>query len=99
MSYEIKQLSHEEQDAIRNQYYLMPADAAKEFQVLDDGLSLSFFDTREEAEADMRRWESLDRIQSMIDYRLPVLIHDLEAEGSQYGIDSDEIRKMLKESV
>ncbi len=97
--YEIKQLSQEEIEAERNRYPLMPASTIKEFQVLDDGLSLDYHDTREEAEAGVRMWQSQDTILAMIRYRLPLLISDLEAEGSQHGVDSDEIRKMIRSEL
>ena len=96
MSYEIKQLSQEDKDAILLQHTYAQV---KDFQVLEDGTSIGFFDTREEAEVGVRGWEGRDAIQDIINDKLPVLLDELNMKGSWYGIDSDEIRKMLKESV
>ncbi len=94
--YEVKQLSPEEMEALRAQF---PYTDVKEYQVLDDGISLGFFSTADEAALEADKWRGREVIDDIIKDRLPGLIDALEQLGDQYGIDSTEVHSMLREAI
>jgi len=70
VSYEILELSPEQIRKIKKEF---PAQSPQPFKLMDDGISLGYYPTRGEAEADMRKW--LDR--DHVDERLQTLIVEL----------------------
>lgn len=94
--YEIKQLSSEELEALRNQF---PYSNIEEWQVLEDGTALGYYSTADRAALEVSKWQGRDAIQGVIEDKLPVLIDELQELGSWYGIDSAEVRSMLRSSV
>ncbi len=96
MAYTIKELSQEEVDDMRIQ---SPYATIGKYQLMDDEISLGYEDTREEAEAEIRKWEGRDAIRDTINDKLPVLLEELDQQASWYGLDSAEVHSMLKESI
>jgi len=94
--YEIKQLSQEEMDDLKIQF---PYTDIQEYQLLEDGLTLDYYSTYDEAALEKRRWEGRDALQDAIAEKLPFLVDELERMGSWYDIDSAEVHRMLREAV
>lgn len=94
--YEVRQLSLEEIEALRIQ---SPYADIKEWQLLGDNVSLGYFSTADEAALEVSQWQGRDAVQSAIDEKLPYLIDELERVASWYGLDSAEIRNMLRAAV
>ena len=91
--YVVKQLSQDEITSLELQF---PYSTIREFQILEDGMALGYAGTREEADAEMKKWEGRDAIRDTIEEKLPILLDELEQQGSWYGISSTEVHDMLK---
>ena len=91
--YEIKELSQVEISDLMVQYPYTPI---KAFQLLDDGLSAGFADTREEAEAEVRNMENADRVMEIIREKVRVINEELQYISDINGVDITEVKRMFK---
>ena len=94
--YEVKHLSQEEMEALRAEF---PFANIMEYQVREDGMSLSYHSTIEEADVEELKWKGRDIVREIINDQIPVLIEELERKATWYGLDSAEVLNMLRSSI